>query len=113
MTKRPKDDDRGADQVFELEAGVRQLKEDLSADATVNQAIGMMLALGRVTPDKGQAVLHDVAQHTHLKPARVAELVVLWARTGEIPAEIRAELEEALDRHGPTQIPGSLPPESA
>ncbi|RSM93296.1 ANTAR domain-containing protein [Streptomyces sp. WAC 01325] len=72
----------------------------------------MMVALGRVAPDQGQTVLHEVAQHAHLKPARVAELVVLWARTGEIPAEIRTELEEALDRHGPTQIPGSLPPES-
>lgn len=112
MTKGPKEDDRGTDPVFELEAEVRQLKEDLAANATVNQAIGMMVALGRVTPDKGQTVLYDVAQHTHLKPARVAELVVHWARTGQIPAEIRAALEDALDRHGPPQIPGSIPPES-
>ncbi|MGI5405287.1 ANTAR domain-containing protein [Streptomyces chartreusis] len=70
MTHRPEDGDH---QVFELEAEVRQLKEDLSADATVSQAIGMTVALRRVTPDQGQTVLHDVAQHTHFKPARVAE----------------------------------------
>ncbi|MFH8701862.1 hypothetical protein [Streptomyces chartreusis] len=61
---------------------------------------------------RSQTVLHEVAHHTHLKPARVAELVAHWARTGEIPAEICTALEDALDRHGPPQIPGSIPPES-
>ncbi|MFG1664604.1 ANTAR domain-containing protein [Streptomyces sp. Y7] len=75
----------------------------------VDQAIGMMVALGRVTPDQDWAVLREVSQHTNIKPRRVAELVVLWGREGQIPSAIRAELEDALDRNGPTQVPGTTP----
>ncbi|CAM5442923.1 ANTAR domain-containing protein OS=Streptomyces fumanus OX=67302 GN=GCM10018772_19280 PE=4 SV=1 [Streptomyces fumanus] len=76
----------------------------------VDQAIGMVVALGRVTPDQGWAVLKEVSQHTNVKLRHVAELILASARTGALPAEIRAALEEALDRHGPTEIPGAPPP---
>jgi hypothetical protein len=75
--------------IFELQEEVEQLKEAVASHAVVDQAIGMMVALGRVTPDQGWVVLKDVSQHTNIK--------------------LRAELEEALDRHGPTQIPGAPP----
>jgi hypothetical protein len=39
----------------------------------------------------------------------VAEMILIWGRTGVMPTEIRAALEDALDRHGPTQIPGAPP----
>ncbi|CAM5332733.1 hypothetical protein SAMN05428938_8137 [Streptomyces sp. KS_5] len=54
-------------------------------------------------------VLREVSQHTNIRLRHVAELVVHWGRTGEIPTEIRAELEDALDRNGPTQIPNAPP----
>ncbi|MGW6796517.1 ANTAR domain-containing protein [Streptomyces chartreusis] len=111
MTKRPQDDDRGVDRVFELQEEVQQLKQAVVSHAIVDQAIGMMVAMGRVTPDQGWTVLREVSQHTNIKLRHVAELVVFWGRTGEIPSEIRAELEDALDRNGPTQIPDA-PPES-
>jgi hypothetical protein len=99
-----------SDRIFELQEEIHQLKEAVASHAVVDQAIGMVVALGRVTPDQGWEVLKDVSQHTNIKLRNVAELILLWGRAGQMPPEIRAELEEALDRYGPTQIPG-IPPE--
>ncbi|MFC9913214.1 ANTAR domain-containing protein [Streptomyces sp. NPDC059862] len=104
MTRVPSD---ATDQVQALRDEVAQLKEALASHAVVDQAIGMMVALGRVTPDQGWAVLKQVSQHTNIKLRNVAELILIWGRRGELPPEIRVELEDALDRHGPTQIPGA------
>ncbi|MFI7405576.1 ANTAR domain-containing protein [Streptomyces sp. NPDC049541] len=98
------------DRIFALQEEVDQLKEAIVSHAVVDQAIGMMVALGRVAPDQGWAVLKDVSQHTNIKLRNVAELILIWGRNGELPPEIKAELEDALDRHGPTQIP-EAPPE--
>lgn len=98
-----------AGRIFELQAEVEQLKEAVASHAVVDQAIGMMVALGRVTPDEGWVVLKDVAQRTDIKLRNIAELILIWGRNGELPPEIRAELEASLDRHGPTQIPEALP----
>jgi hypothetical protein len=98
-----------SDRVFQLQEEVDQLKEAVASHAVVDQAIGMVVALGRVTPDQGWEVLKDVSQHTNIKLRNVAELILIWGRAGEMPPEICAELEEALDRYGPTQIPGAPP----
>lgn len=99
-----------SDRIFELQEEVDQLKEAIASHAVVDQAIGMVVALGRVTPDQGWQVLKEVSQHTNIKLRSVAELILLWGRAGEMPPGIRAELEEALDAYGPTQIPGAPPP---
>ncbi|MEU8974352.1 ANTAR domain-containing protein [Streptomyces monashensis] len=101
----------GADgeRIHELEEEVDQLRQAVSSHAVVDQAIGMMVALGRVGPEQGWAVLKDVSQHTNIKLRQVAEMILVWGRQGEISPEIRVELEEALDRHGPAQIPGASP----
>lgn len=109
MTRQPHEPGDEADRVFALEAEVQQLKAAVTSHAVVDQAIGMVVALGRVTPDQGWLVLKDVSQHTNIKLRNVAELVLVWGRTGDMPADIAAELEDALDRHGPTQIPGAPP----
>jgi polyhydroxyalkanoate synthesis regulator phasin len=95
--------------IFELEEQVDQLKEAVASHAVVDQAIGMVVALGRVSPDEGWAVLRDVSQHTNIKLRNVAELILIWGRSGTMPPEIRTQLEDALDRYGPTQIPGAQP----
>ncbi|MFF8732747.1 ANTAR domain-containing protein [Streptomyces sp. NPDC015171] len=95
------------DRVAALQAEVDQLKEALFSHAVVDQAIGMMVALGRVTPDQGWQVLKEVSQHTNIKLRHIAELILIWGRCGDIPAEISAELEDALDRYGPAQVPGT------
>ncbi|MFF9768672.1 ANTAR domain-containing protein [Streptomyces sp. NPDC053086] len=96
-----------ADRVAALQAEVDQLKEAMTSHAIVDQAIGMVVALGRVTPDEGWEVLKEVSQHSNIKLRHIAELILIWGRRGEIPADIRAALEDALDRHGPTQVPGT------
>ncbi|MEU6591753.1 ANTAR domain-containing protein [Streptomyces sp. NPDC046881] len=95
------------DRVAALQAEVHQLKEAMVSHAVVDQAIGMIVALGRVTPDQGWQVLKDVSQHTNIKLRNIAELILIWGRRGDIPPDIRAALEDALDRYGPTQVPGS------
>ncbi|MER5216310.1 ANTAR domain-containing protein [Streptomyces sp. NPDC002838] len=100
-----------SDRIFELQEEIDQLKEAVASHAVVDQAIGMVVALGRVTPDQGWEVLKEVSQHTNIKLRNVADLILIWGRTGDMPPEIRAELEDALDRYGPTQIPGVPPPE--
>ncbi|MYR46497.1 ANTAR domain-containing protein [Streptomyces sp. SID5910] len=101
--------DGGPDQIVRLQEQIRQLKEAVVSHAVVDQAIGMVVVLGRVTPDEGWAVLKEVSQHTNIKLRSVAELILIWGRTGVMPAQIRIALEDALDRHGPTQIPGAPP----
>ncbi|MFF8012720.1 ANTAR domain-containing protein [Streptomyces sp. NPDC007929] len=101
--------DGGSDRVLALQEEVQQLKAAVASHAVVDQAIGMVVALGRISPDQGWAVLKEVSQHTNIKLRNVAELILVWGRTGVMPDEIRAALEDALDRAGPTQIPGSPP----
>ncbi len=55
----------------------------------------MVVALGRVTPDQGWQVLKEVSQHTNIKLRNVADLILVWGRTGGMPPEIRAELADA------------------
>ncbi|WP_405576490.1 ANTAR domain-containing protein [Streptomyces sp. NBC_01092] len=107
MAQVPDESDDGSERGVELEAEVDQLKEAVVSHAVVDQAIGMVVALGRVTPEQGWEVLKEVSQHTNIKLRHVAELILIWGRDGRMPSEIRVELEEALERLGPTQIPGS------
>ncbi|WP_330341790.1 ANTAR domain-containing protein [Streptomyces sp. NBC_00557] len=97
-----------SDRLSELQAEVDQLKEAVTSHAVIDQAIGMVVAWGRVTPDQGWEVLKEVSQHTNIKLRNIAELILVWARRGDIPPEIRAELEDALDRYGPTEVPGAV-----
>ncbi|MFI6357858.1 ANTAR domain-containing protein [Streptomyces sp. NPDC050743] len=96
------------DRLSELQAEVDQMKEAVISHAVVDQAIGMVVALGRVSPDEGWEVLREVSQHTNIKLRNIAELILVWGRRGDIPPEVRAELEYALDRYGPTQVPGTF-----
>ncbi|MFJ8632218.1 ANTAR domain-containing protein [Streptomyces sp. NPDC093568] len=107
VAPRPNEPADETERIVELEEEVDQLKQAVVSHAVVDQAIGMIVALGRLSPDQGWTVLKDVSQHTNIKLRRVAELILIWGREGEMPPEIRVELEEALERHGPTQIPGS------
>ncbi|MEU0075269.1 ANTAR domain-containing protein [Streptomyces sp. NPDC006332] len=111
MSRVPHEPADDSDRIFALQEEVDQLKEAVASHAVVDQAIGMVVALGRVAPDQGWEVLKNVSQHTNIKLRDVAELILLWGRAGEMPPQIRAELEDALDRYGPTQIPGAPPHE--
>ncbi|AKJ15122.1 hypothetical protein ABB07_35200 [Streptomyces incarnatus] len=98
-----------SERISELQAEVDQMKEAVISHAVVDQAIGMVVALGRVTPDEGWEVLREVSQHTNIKLRNIAELILIWGRRGEIPADVLTALEDALDRYGPTQVPEASP----
>ncbi|MEV8596076.1 ANTAR domain-containing protein [Streptomyces sp. NPDC052012] len=101
--------DGGSERILQLEAEVRQLKDAVVSHAVVDQAIGVIVALGRVSPDQGWTVLKEVSQHTNIKARNIADMILVWGRSGVMPPEIRAALEDALDRLGPTQVPGAPP----
>ncbi|MBZ6231803.1 ANTAR domain-containing protein [Streptomyces olivaceus] len=101
--------DGDPEQLFRLQEQVRQLKEAVVSHAVVDQAIGVVVVLGAVSPDEGWIVLKEVSQHTNIKLRNVAETMLIWGRTGVMPQEIRAALEDTLDRHGPNCVPRTLP----
>ncbi|EFE71243.1 MULTISPECIES: ANTAR domain-containing protein [Streptomyces] len=101
--------DGGSDRILQLEEEVQQLKDAVVSHAVVDQAIGMIVAIGRVSPDQGWTVLKEVSQHTNIKLRSIAEMILAWGRTGVMPAEVRAALEDVLDRSCPTQVPGAPP----
>ncbi|WP_217169256.1 ANTAR domain-containing protein [Streptomyces sp. AC512_CC834] len=90
--------DSDADQIFRLQEQVRQLKEAVVSHAVVDQAIGVVVVLGGVTPDEGWVVLKEVSQHTNIKLRNVAEAVLIWGRAGVMPPQILAALEDRLGR---------------
>ncbi|MFC4508239.1 MULTISPECIES: ANTAR domain-containing protein [Streptomyces] len=109
MPRVPREPGDETARILELEHEVDQLKEAVASHAVVDQAIGVVVALGRVTPDEGWVVLREVSQHTNIKLRNVSEMILLWGRSGDMPEGIRAELEELLDQHGPTTVPGAPP----
>ncbi|MGI3229780.1 ANTAR domain-containing protein [Streptomyces sp. GTA36] len=102
--------DEDAPRIAELREEIGQLKEAVTSHAVVDQAIGMMVALGRVTPEDGWAVLREVSQHTNIKLRNVAEMILVWGQKGDLPPDVRATLEDTLDRYGPTSLPEDSPP---
>ncbi|MBU6536355.1 ANTAR domain-containing protein [Streptomyces sp. NPDC057245] len=99
--------DGDSEQIFGLQEQVRQLKEAVVSHAVVDQAIGVVVVLGGVSPDEGWIVLKEVSQHTNTKLRNVAETILVWGRTGVMAPEIRAALEDTLDRRGPVCLPGA------
>ncbi|MFG3589937.1 ANTAR domain-containing protein [Streptomyces sp. NPDC047990] len=89
-----------ADEVLRLEDENLQLKQAVRSHAVVDQAIGVILAVGRLTPDEGWHTLRNISQNTNVKLRQVAELVVDWAHTGQLPGEIRGQLERELGLDG-------------
>ncbi|WP_405918342.1 ANTAR domain-containing protein [Streptomyces sp. NBC_00728] len=71
----------------------------------VDQAIGVVLAIGHLTPEQGWDVLREISQRTNIKLRHVSELIIDWARTGKLCTDVRTELERQLAQY--TQPPQS------
>ncbi|MFJ8803433.1 ANTAR domain-containing protein [Streptomyces sp. NPDC102487] len=80
-----------------------QLKESLHARAVIDQATGIVVALGRLTPEQGEQIVHELAQHTGIKVRNVAQLLIDWARTGQLTTELRTELDRQLASYSSSQ----------
>ncbi|MBO1332266.1 ANTAR domain-containing protein [Streptomyces sp. VRA16 Mangrove soil] len=85
-----------ARQLAELEAEVARLRAALHARAVIDQAVGVILALGRMTPAEAWDVLREVSMRTDIPVQQVARMLVDHPRTGPIPQPVRGELERQL-----------------
>ncbi|MFG2452906.1 ANTAR domain-containing protein [Streptomyces sp. NPDC048512] len=75
------------------------MQHAVHAHAVVDQAVGVLLAAGKLTPDEGWDVLRSISQNTNTKLRHVAELLITWARTGELCALLHTELNRQLALH--------------
>ncbi|GHD88190.1 hypothetical protein [Streptomyces naganishii] len=62
----------------------------------LDEATAIVATVGGVTLDRARAVLRAMSAHTHIKEQHVAALVVEWAVSGRLPAELRGELRAQL-----------------
>ncbi|MEV0976203.1 ANTAR domain-containing protein [Streptomyces sp. NPDC049915] len=84
--------------ILALQEEILQLKQAVVSHAVVDQAIGVVIARGRLPPESAWDVLKDVSQHTNTKLRDVAEHLVQWPRCGWLPPEIGRALRTALER---------------
>lgn len=85
-----------AGKVSELADEVDQLKHAVRSHATVDQAIGVVLAVGRLSPDEAWDVIREVSMRTNTKLRDVSEEIVKWGYTGTLDGGLRVELERQL-----------------
>ncbi|MEV1022039.1 ANTAR domain-containing protein [Streptomyces sp. NPDC050264] len=95
------EEDRSAESIPLLQAEVRQLHQAIASHMVVDQAIGVVIVLGRLAPEQGWDVLKEVSQHTNTKLRAVAEQVVESMHGKELPASTRGALDTALARTRP------------
>ncbi|MFB7596647.1 hypothetical protein [Streptomyces sp. NPDC056160] len=62
----------------------------------LEEATDIVAIVGGVTRDRARAVLRAMAAHTRIKEQHVAELVVEWATSGRLPADLLRELRDQL-----------------
>ncbi|MFF5313136.1 ANTAR domain-containing protein [Streptomyces massasporeus] len=80
-----------------LQAENRQLQHAVASHAAIDQAIGVLVVLGQVSPVDGFAVLREVSQNTNTKLSSIAEH--MHAQGVALPDPVLAELRAALARH--------------
>ncbi|MET7455762.1 ANTAR domain-containing protein [Streptomyces sp. NPDC005574] len=76
-----------------------QLHRALSSHAVVDQAIGVLVCMGRLDPQDGFVVLREVSQRTNTKLSGIAEQIVKHAQGAPLEEAVGAQLDAALARH--------------
>ncbi|MFI2764104.1 ANTAR domain-containing protein [Streptomyces echinatus] len=90
-------DEQTADQLTALQEEVGQLRQALISHALIDQAIGVVITVGRLSPDQGWDALKHMSQHTNVKLREVARCLVEWPARGRIPEAIRRALPAAVE----------------
>ncbi len=93
-----------------LQTEVTQLKQAVTSHALVDQAIGVVVVLGRIPPEDAWRVLRDVSQRANVKLNLVAKHLLDFAQGGLLPDEERLELQRAIDRYAALRSPSQDPP---
>ncbi|GAA2768870.1 ANTAR domain-containing protein [Streptomyces paradoxus] len=97
--QRPLPVDGRDDVVARLERENAQLRQAVDSHATVDQAIGVLVAVHRLEPAAGFEVLREVSQHTNTRLHTVAETVLSWAAGKDrLPPPVDQELKAAMKR---------------
>ncbi|MBM4824055.1 ANTAR domain-containing protein [Streptomyces actuosus] len=88
------------DRVARLEEENAQLRQAVDSHATVDQAIGVLIAVYRLDHAVGFEVLREVSQHINIKLHTVTETLIARALRDEpLPPLIEQELQAALARY--------------
>jgi hypothetical protein len=88
--------DTHRDRIRQLEDKVAQLEQAVDSHAVIDQAIGVLVAVGRMTPAEAWDVLRETSMCTNIKVRQVADLVVAWGQSGRLAADIREQLSMRL-----------------
>ncbi|MEB8341402.1 ANTAR domain-containing protein [Streptomyces endophyticus] len=99
-----------AERVAELEVQVEQLTEAVTSHAEVDQAIGVVIAVGGLRPAEAWDVLREVSMRTNTRLRLVARCLIAWPRTRELDPVIRAELERQLAQRQGSASPVATEP---
>jgi hypothetical protein len=98
--QRPSPEDRRDDAtIVGLKQENAQLQHAVGSHATVDQAIGVLLATHRIPPTSGFQVLREVSQRTNVKLHTIAEALIAWAMGQPMPEPMGQELDAAVQRH--------------
>ncbi|MFI5822387.1 ANTAR domain-containing protein [Streptomyces rishiriensis] len=95
---RMSDNDELVQKVAALEQEVDQLRQALASRAEIDQAMGVVAAVCRLSPENSWEVLRQVSQHTNIKLREVAQHVMRWVVSGRLPDEIRPAMRAAVLR---------------
>lgn len=92
---------QASERIRELEETAAQLRQAMVSHAVIDQAIGVVVALGHLTPAEAWDALRETSMCTNIKLRQVAEQVVAWGRTGALAADIRAPLTARMRSYRP------------
>ncbi|MFE0937205.1 ANTAR domain-containing protein [Streptomyces mutabilis] len=90
--------DESATELQQLRTEVAQLREALTYRPVIDQARGMVMAIGRCTPGEAWEVLVALSQHNNVKLRTVAEQLVATTAGHPLPPPIRRALGQILPR---------------
>ncbi|OII64955.1 hypothetical protein BJP40_18335 [Streptomyces sp. CC53] len=96
--------------VERLRSEIAQLEQAVESHAVIDQAMGVLMAVGSCSPAEAWDVLREASMRTNTKLRGVAALVLEWARTGNLPPALRKELESRLATGTPVPPAGTPAP---
>ncbi|MFJ8828151.1 ANTAR domain-containing protein [Streptomyces sp. NPDC102467] len=98
--------------VARLEEEVGQLRHAADAHHEIGQAVGIIMAVAHATPDQAWDVVRNISQRTNIKLRHIADLLTEWNLTGNLPTDVRTELDRQLRllQHRPQAQAPNTPP---
>ncbi|WP_229914531.1 ANTAR domain-containing protein [Streptomyces capitiformicae] len=76
-----------------------QLQQAVHSHATVDQALGVLIAVHRLPPEEGWEVLRAVSQHLNIKLHLIADEVIGWALGRARDRAILERLDAEVEKH--------------